>query len=129
MLRLGDALISQGKHGAALATAREGLDTVEKTGHRQWKAELHRLEGVALCGLNRLEEGQNALEEALRTARRQQAKAYELRAATSLARLWSDQRKRHQARDLLAPVYGWFIEGHDTRDLKEAKSLLETLAA
>jgi len=126
---LADALIRQGKHGAAVATAREGLDTVEKTGHRQWKAELHRLEGVALCGLNRLEEGQNALEEALRTARRQQAKAYELRAATSLARLWGDQRKRHQARDLLAPVYDWFIEGLDTRDLKEAKSLLDTLAA
>ena len=126
---LADALIHQGKHAAAVATAREGLDTVEKTGHRQWKAELHRLEGVALCGLNRLEEGQNALEEALRTARSQQAKAYELRAATSLARLWSDQRKRHQARDLLAPVYGWFMEGLDTRDLKEAKSLLDALAA
>jgi class 3 adenylate cyclase/predicted ATPase len=126
---LADALLRQGKHGAAVATAREGLDTVAKTGHRQWKAELHRLEGVGLCGLNRLEEGETALEEALRTARSQQAKAYELRAATSLARLWSDQRKRHQARDLLAPVYGWFVEGLDTRDLKEAKSLLDMLAA
>src|SRR5262245_35472241 len=77
---LADALIRQGKHAAAVATAKEGLDNVEKTGHRQWKAELHRLEGVALCGLNRVEEGQNALEEALRVARRQQAKAYELRA-------------------------------------------------
>jgi class 3 adenylate cyclase/predicted ATPase len=126
---LADTLTRQGKHGAAVATAREGLATAEKTGHRQWKAELHRLEGVALCGVNRLEEGQNALEEALRTARRQQAKAYELRAATSLARLWCDQRKRQQARDLLAPVYGWFIEGLDTHDLKEAEALLDTLAA
>jgi adenylate cyclase len=125
---LADALTRQGKHGAAVATAREGLDNVEKTGHRQWKAELHRLEGVALCGLNKLEEGQNALEEALRTAQSQQAKAYELRAATCLARLWCDQKKRQQARNLLAPVYGGFIEGFDTCDLKEAKALLNVLA-
>ena len=125
---LADALTRQGKHGAAVAAARDGLSTEEKTGHRQWKAELHRLEGVALCGLNRLEEGQNALEEAMRIARRQQAKAYELRAATSLARLWCDQSRRQQARDLLAPVYGWFTEGLDTRDLKEAKALLDALA-
>ena len=75
----------------------------EKTGHRQWEAELHRLEGIALVGLNRLEEGQSALEEALRVARRQQAKAYELRAATSLARLWGEQGRRTEARELLAP--------------------------
>jgi predicted ATPase len=99
------------------------------TGHRQWKAELHRLEGVALCALNRLEEGQNALEQAMCMARSQQAKAYELRAAMNLARLWCDQSKRQQARDLLAPVYGWFTEGFDTRDLREAKVLLNTLAS
>jgi hypothetical protein len=126
---LADALTRQGKYGAAVVAARDGLSTAEKTGHRQWKAELQRLEGVALCGLNRLEEGQNALEEALRIARRQQAKAYELRAVTCLARLWRDQRKRQQARDLLAPVYGWFTEGLDTRDLKEAKALLDALVA
>jgi predicted ATPase len=126
---LADALTRQGKHDAAVAAAREGLTTEEKTGHRQWKAELHRLEGVALCALNRFEEGQNALEEAMRIARMQQAKAYELRAATSLARLWFDQSKRQQARDLLAPVYGWFTEGLDTRDLKEARALIDALAA
>jgi class 3 adenylate cyclase len=126
---LADALTRQGKHDAAVAAARDGLGIAEKTGHRQWMAELHRLEGVALCALNRLEEGQSALEEALRIARRQQAKAYELRAATCLARLWCDQRKRQQARDLLTPVYGWFIEGFDTRDLAEAKALLDALAA
>ena len=101
--------------------------SVEKTGHRQWEAELLRLEGIALLGLNRLEEGQSALEEALRVARRQQAKAYELRAATSLARLWGEQGRRAEARDLLAPVYGWFTEGFDTADLKEAKALLDEL--
>jgi predicted ATPase len=62
-------------------------------------------------------------------ARQQQAKSWELRAAMSMARLWRDQGKRDEARELLAPVYGWFIEGFDTRDLKEAKALLEELAA
>jgi predicted ATPase len=104
------------------------LHTQEETGHCQWHAELHRLEGIALVGLNRLEEGQSALEEALRIARRQQAKAYELRAATSLARLWGEQGRRAEARGLLAPIFGWFTEGFDTVDLKEAKALLDQLA-
>ena len=64
---------------------------------------------------------------ALAVARQQQAKSWELRAATSLARLWRSQGKVQQARELLAPVYGWFTEGFDTRDLKEAKVLLEEL--
>jgi predicted ATPase len=124
---LADALMRQGKYDEAVAAARDGLSTEVYTGHRQWKAELHRLEGIALCGLNRLEEG-SALEQAMRVARSQRAKAYELRAATSLARLWCDQGKRQQARDLLVPVYDWFTEGFHTRDLKEAKALLNTLA-
>jgi predicted ATPase len=66
---------------------------------------------------------------ALAVARQQQAKSWELRAAMSMARLWRDQGKRDEARDLLAPVYGWFTEGFDTRDLKEAKALLDELAA
>ena len=68
-------------------------------------------------------------ERALAVARQQQAKSWELRAAMSLARLWRDQGKVQQARELFAPVYGWFTEGFDTRDLKEAKALLEELAA
>jgi predicted ATPase len=68
-------------------------------------------------------------ERALAIARGQQAKSWELRAATSLARLWRDQGKVQQARELLAPVYGWFTEGFDTRDLKEAKALLEELGS
>jgi predicted ATPase len=71
---------------------------------------------------------QNALKEALRVARRQQAKSYELRAATSLARLWGERSRRGEARDLLAPVYGRFTEGFDTADLKKAKALLDELA-
>jgi predicted ATPase len=66
---------------------------------------------------------------ALAVAREQQAKSWELRAAMSMARLWRDQSKRHQAHDLLAPVYGWFIEGFDTLDLKQAKALLHELAS
>jgi len=66
---------------------------------------------------------------ALAVARAQQAKSFELRAATSMARLWCEQGKRDQARDLLAPIYGWFTEGFDVADLKEAKALLRELHA
>ena len=118
----------QGEHAAALAIARDGLKVQETTGYGHWDAELHRLEGIALLGLNRLEEGQAAIEEALRVAQRQQAKAYELRAAMSIAQLWGEQGRRTEARELLAPVYGWFTEGFDTADLKNAKALFDTLA-
>jgi predicted ATPase len=72
---------------------------------------------------------QTCFERALSIARQQQAKSWELRAAMSMARLWRDQGKRDEAREVLAPVYGWFTEGFDTRDLKEAKALLDELAA
>ena len=107
---------------------KDGQKVQEETGNRTWEAELYRLEGVAFFGLNRLEEGQGALEKALGVARQQRAKAYELRAATSLARLWGERSRRAEARELLAPVYGWFTEGFDTADLKEAKRLLDELA-
>src|SRR5215831_17934950 len=77
---------------------------------------------------NRLDEGQRALEAALRIAHGQQAKAYELRAATSLAPLWGEQGRRAEAHDLLAPVYGWFTEGFATADLRQAKAVLDELA-
>jgi tetratricopeptide (TPR) repeat protein len=126
--RLAEALASQGQHRAAIAAVREGMEAQGETAALRWGAELHRLEGVALLGLNRLEEGEIAFEEALRIARRQQAKAYELRVATSLARLWGEQGRRAEARDLLAPVYDWFTEGFDTADLKDAKTLLDELS-
>jgi predicted ATPase len=68
-------------------------------------------------------------ERALAVSRQQQAKSWELRAAMSMARLWRDHSKRDEARDLLAPVYGWFTEGFETLDLKEAKALLDELGA
>ena len=74
-------------------------------------------------------QAEKCFERALAIARDQQAKSWELRTAMSMARLWRDQGRPQQARELLAPVYGWFTEGFDTRDLKEAKALLEELAA
>jgi predicted ATPase len=128
LAKLADALTRQGEHDAALTAARDGLKTAQETGHRQWEAELRRFEGLSLSGLKRLEESQNAFADAMRIARRQQAKGYELRAATSLARLWGEQGRRNEARDLLAPVYGSFTEGFGTTDLKEAKALLSELS-
>ena len=127
LARLSEALARQGENKAALAAAREGLEAREKTGSRQWEPDLHRLAGVALCGLNRLEDAEHAFQEALRVARTQQAKAYELRAAMSLARLWGERGRRTEAREVLAPAYGWFTEGFETADLKEAKKLLDQL--
>jgi len=127
LTRLAEALSRQGEHMEALAAIREGLEGQGRAGQRRWEAELHRFKGMALLGLNRLEEAQNALEEALLVARQQQAKSYELRAATSLARLWGEQGRRAEARELLAPIYGWFTEGFDTADLKEARALLDEL--
>src|SRR5262249_11160689 len=106
---------------------RDGLKEQDDTGYGWWDAELHRLEGIALLGLNRLEDGQRALEAALHVAQKQQAKAYELRAAMSSARRWRGQGKGKEAHDLLAPVDGWFTEGFDTLDLKDAKALLNEL--
>jgi len=78
--------------------------------------------------LTQQEEAEACFQQALTVARRQQAKSLELRATMSLARLWQQQGKRVAARELLAPVYGWFTEGFDTADLQEAKALLEALA-
>ena len=97
------------------------------TGERMWNAELHRIHGLVLMSENKREESEASFEQALLIAREQQAKSLELRAATSLARLWCEQGRRSEARELLAPVYGWFTEGFDTADLKEAKRLLDEL--
>ena len=75
-----------------------------------------------------VEEAEARFGQSLEIARRQEAKAFELRAATSLSRLWQRQGKRAEARELLTPIYSWFTEGFDTRDLKEAKTLLEELS-
>jgi predicted ATPase len=96
-----------------------------------WEAEVNRVSGeIALKSREPdAAKAEDYFERALEIARHQQAKSWELRAAMSLARLWLSQGKAHQACELLAPVYGWFTEGFDTRDLKEAKALLNELAA
>jgi predicted ATPase len=103
---------------------------VETTKERWFQAELHRISGKLSQRSQHPDEAKAEanFERALAVARQQQAKSWELRASMSLARLWRNQGKVQQARELLAPVYGWFTEGFDTRDLKEAKALLEELA-
>jgi predicted ATPase len=107
----------------------EAATLVETTQERWAEAEMHRLRGTLLLSMDDHATAEGSFHQALSVARRQSAKFWELRAALDLARLWRDQGKREEARDLLAPVYGWFTEGFDTRDLKEAKALLEELAA
>jgi predicted ATPase len=104
---------------------------MEATGERWWEPEVNRVSGeIALKSPEPdAAKAEAYFDHALAVARQQQAKSWELRASMSLARLWRDQGKVQQARELLAPVYGWFTEGFDTLDLKEAKGLLEELAA
>ena len=107
----------------------EAHTLVEQHEERYWETEIHRLRGVLLLrqpGTPQAE-AETWLQRALDVARRQEAKSLELRAATSLTRLWQQQGKRVTARDLLGPIYGWFTEGFNTRDLREAQALLEEL--
>ena len=108
----------------------EALTAVEATKERWWEAEIKRIGGEAALKSPEPDtaKAEAHFEHALSVARKQQAKSWELRAAMSMARLWRDQGKREEARELLAPVYGWFTEGFDTLDLKEAKALLHELA-
>jgi predicted ATPase len=108
----------------------EAMTTIHATGERWCEAEVHRTAGEIALLSSELDaaKAEGYFQRALAVARQQQAKSWELRASMSLARLWRDQGKPQRARELLAPVYGWFTEGFDTRDLKEAKTLLEQLA-
>jgi len=110
-----------------LAHLNEALQMAERTGERWFGAELHRHKGQLLLRQGHSETAEELYRKALSIAEEQQAKLWELRAAASLARLRRDQGRRAEARDLLAPVYGWFTEGFDTQDLKEAKALLDDL--
>jgi predicted ATPase len=109
----------------------EAMTAVETTKVRWCEADVNRIAGeIALKAPEPdVMKAEAYFEQALAIARKQRAKSWELRAAMSMARLWRDQGKREEARDLLAPVYGWFTEGFETRDLKEAKALLDELAA
>jgi predicted ATPase len=111
----------------AVTLSDEALQTVERTGERWLEAELYRHKGQLLLRQGHPEAAEELYRKALSIAVEQEAKLWELRAAASLARLSRDQGHRAEARDLLAPVYGWFTEGIATPDLKEAKALLDEL--
>ena len=131
--------------GEGLSVLAEALATANKTGERHYEAELHRLKGELSLqsrqvtdkskasqdksGVRSSEsEAEECFHKAIEIARRQSAKSLELRAVMSLSRVWQQQGKKDEARRMLAEIYGWFTEGFDTADLKEAKALLTTLS-
>ena len=116
-----------GQVGEALTLLDEALQIVERAGERLLEAELNRHKGQLLLQRGHSETAEELYCKALSIAEEQGAKLWELRAAASLARLWGERGRRGEARDLLIPVYGWFTEGFDTADLKEAKALLDEL--
>jgi predicted ATPase len=127
---LADVCGHLGHTADGLQTLAEAYTLVEQQEERWWEVEIHRLRGVLLLrrpGTPQAE-AEAWLQQALDVARRQEAKSLELRAAMSLSRLWQQQGRRAEARDFLAPIYGWFTEGFDTPDLQEARVLLEELA-
>jgi predicted ATPase len=127
---LAEAHGSLGQPEEGLTALTEALALVDTTGERVWEPELYRLKGALLLqqSSSNQPEAESCFHQAIGVARNQQAKSLELRAATSLARLWQQQGKHQEAHDLLAPVYYWFTEGFDTADLQEAKALLDALA-
>jgi predicted ATPase len=112
-----------------LSLTADALEQVERTGVRWNEAELHRLRSELLLALPQPDQAQaeRCFRQALAVGREQDAKMWELRAATSLSRLWAGQGKHAMAHDLLAPIYSWFAEGFETADLRDAKALLDEL--
>ena len=130
LLGLARAYAQLGQLDEAWGAIGEAMTAAATTKEKWCEAELHRTAGeIALMSPEPdMAKAQAYFDRALALARAQQARSWELRAAASLARLWRDQGKRDAARGILAPVYGWFTEGIDTLDLKEAKALLDALA-
>ena len=132
---LAEAYGKVGEAEQGLAALVEALAQVEQTGERWYEAELYRLRGELTLAQSSVQslassvqkEAEECFSKAIEIARRQQAKSLELRAVMSLSRLWQQQGKRDEARQMLAEIYGWFTEGFDTKDLQEAKALLEEL--
>ncbi|MBI1816865.1 MAG: AAA family ATPase [Deltaproteobacteria bacterium] len=125
-----EGLRKVGRHDDALGAVGLGLAQAEQQGQHFFDADLHRLRAEILLDVGgyAVEDAEALFGQSLEIARRQEAKTFELRAATSLARLWQRQGKRDAARALLAPLYAWFTEGFATRDLKDAKLLLDELS-
>jgi predicted ATPase len=124
---LAGAQAKAGQPEEGLTTLAEALALVEETDERYCEAELYRLKGESLLAQGDDDGAEASLQKAVEVARRQSAKSWELRATTSLARLWQKQGQTDEARRVLMQIYGWFTEGFDTPDLKEAKALLDEL--
>jgi predicted ATPase len=134
MALLAEVNLESGQYHHALRSVQNGLDMGASTGQHFFDAELHRLKGETVLAekadgaiQDSEKVGEECLRCALEIARTQGAKSFELRAATSLARLWRDQDRRAPARDLLVPLYAWFTEGFDTGDLVAARQLVDEL--
>jgi predicted ATPase len=117
-----------GETEEALCLLDEAIGLTDKNEERCWEAELHRLKGKLLLVQGDEAEAESCFERAIAVARRQEAKSWELRAATSLGRLWQAKGRRQEAREMLGACYGWFSEGFDTADLREARALIDALA-
>ncbi len=126
---LGEAYRRAGQAVEGLNVVTEALARAHQIGSCHYEAELHRIEGELLLRqtVTDEEQAESCFQKALEVARRQQAKSLELRVAMSLSRLWQGQGKKTEARQLLFDIYGWFTEGFDTADLREAKALLEEI--
>jgi predicted ATPase len=130
---LTEAYQKVGQVEESLSTLEEAMEVVGRTEERWYEAELYRLKGELLLQSrvqsleSRVKEAEGCFQKAIEIACQQEAKSWELRAATSLARLWQQQGKKEAARQILGEIYGWFSEGFDTADLKEARVFLEEL--
>jgi len=124
---IASAHASLGQPEVGLGLLDEAIQIAEATNEKFFEAELYRLRGTILLSLGKKGEAEAELQRALTIARQQQARWWELRAATSLAKHWHEEGRYVEARSLLQPVYGWFVEGFDTTDLKDAKALLDEL--
>jgi predicted ATPase len=129
LVLLTTAHLKLGRTDEALQCLAEAAQIIETSDERFFEAELQRLRGEVLKAIGDWAAAEQNYHQALATAKRQSAKTLELRTAMSMARLWRGQGKRKEARELLAPIYGWFTEGFNTRDLKEAKTLLDELSS
>jgi predicted ATPase len=127
LTRVAEAYARLGQPVEGLNCLAEAAQIIESTNERIWEADVYRVRGDLLNATGDQAAAEQSYRQALGVARRQSAKLFELRAAMSLARLWRYQGKPQQARELLAPVYGWFTEGFDTLDLREARALLDEL--
>lgn len=131
MCLLAEIYAANSRHRDAICALDDAIDHAERTGDCRYEPEAHRLRGCQLLSCDSTDgagEAERSILRSIEIALSQSARSWELRAATSLAQLWRDQGRREEARDLLAPIYGWFTEGFGTPDLKAAKALLEELA-